>query len=88
MGFVSDNQTTWTTSRCLMLHDLNFLLKEEQNYESQTADLRVEQKYIDYCLEEIEELGMEARGYCGILRKRAQTWLRHLQHPCHCTLGS
>ena len=38
-----------------MLHDLNSLLREEKNYESQTADLRVEQKYIDYCLEEKEE---------------------------------
>ena len=46
------------------------------NCDRQTRGLRVDGKYIDYCLEEIEE-----EGYCGFLRKRAQTRLRHLQHP-------
>ena len=46
------------------------------NCDRQTRGLRVDGKYIDYCLEQIEE-----EGYCGFLRKRAQTRLRHLQHP-------
>ena len=102
-----------------MLHDLNSLLREEKNYESQTADLRVEQKYIDYCLEEKEELeggivGFSENGrrlgsdICNIRatalwdrntktttnkqtnkrNKQMATQYRHLQHPCHCTLGS